>query len=229
MRKTTFVRTLSCLFILSCLIAFGMIFLPAFAQNTTPATSPATNTASDSPAVTAMPSDPKELMLLAAKSNGMIGDDMKPWHLKITYKYLDDQGNVADQGIYEEYWVSQTKYKLTYTSKNGSRTEYGTDKGILNSDNEKPLDTHDMRRWVLGPTLSVDSVKNSDYILRQDTVDGEKLNCLRKQVNGNPSGFTYCLGTQTAAVQTIDAGTERILRRNMILFQDHYLAKDMQI
>jgi len=44
---------------------------------------------------------PKELMLLAAKSNGMIGDDMKTLASEITYKYLDDQGNVADQGIYE--------------------------------------------------------------------------------------------------------------------------------
>jgi len=218
---------LSCCFILFCLIALSMVCQPAFAQNTSPAAAPA----NDSPASATMPSDPKELMLLAAKTNGLISDDMKPWHLKVSYKYFDDQGKVEDQGTFEEFWVSQSKYKLTFTSKNGSRTEYGTDKGVLNSDSEKPVDTHDMRRHLLSPVPSVHPVENSDFSLQQETIDGEKLNCLNvKRANGNSSGFTYCLDTQTPALRTTDAGgTERVIRKNIIRFQGHYIAEDMQM
>ncbi len=234
MRKTAFVNALFSFAALLCLAVLTAAPLPAFTQDSPSAAAPvstqAANPATDSPPA-AMPTDPKALMLLAAKSNGLIGDDMKPWHLKVSYKLLDEKGNVTDQGIFEEYWVSQTKYKLTFTSKTGSRTEYGTDKGVLNSDSEKPVDTHDMRRHLLSPVPSVHSVENSDFSLRQDTVDGEKLNCLNlKRANGNPSGFTYCLDTQKPALRTTDAGgTERILRNNIISFQGHYIAEDMQI
>ncbi len=224
MRKKTFVRTFSCCFILFCLIAFGKVCQPAFAQNTAPTTA----SANDSPAVAAMPSNPKKLMLLAAKSNGLISDDMKPWHLKVSYKYFDDQGKVEDEGTFEEFWVSQTKYKRVYTSKTGSRTEYGTDKGVLNSDNEKPVSTHDMTRHILSPMPSVQSVENSnDYVIRQDTVDGEKLNCLNPKGN---SSHTYCLDLQEPALRFTNAGgTERVTRKNIIRFQSHYVAEDMQI
>jgi len=43
-----------------------------------------------------MPSDPKALMLLAAQSNGLTGADIKPWHLKATYKVLDADGKATD-------------------------------------------------------------------------------------------------------------------------------------
>ena len=102
MRNTTFVRTLSCCISLFCLVALGMICRLAFAQDATPAVAPA----KEAPAVAALPSDPKELMLLAAKTNGLTGDDVQPWHVEATYQLLDEQGSVRDQGTYEEFWVS---------------------------------------------------------------------------------------------------------------------------
>lgn len=62
-----------------------------------------------------MPHDPNELMLLAAKVNGLTADNVKPWHLRATYKLLDEKGNSTDQGVYEEFWVSPTKFKRTFT------------------------------------------------------------------------------------------------------------------
>ena len=104
MRKTTFVRTLSCCISLFCLIVLGLLCRPAFAQDATPTVAPAKET----PAVT-MPKDPKPLMLLAAKTNGLTGDDVKPWHLKASFPLMDDQGKATDHGTYEEFWVNPTK------------------------------------------------------------------------------------------------------------------------
>jgi len=39
-----------------------------------------------------VPSDPAELMVLAAKSNGLAGDGLQPWHLKASYTEFDAQG-----------------------------------------------------------------------------------------------------------------------------------------
>ena len=226
MRKTTFVRTLTCRIGLFCLVAFGLIFIPAFAQDATPATTPA----KEAPAV-AMPSDPKELMLLAAKTTGLTGDDMKPWHLKASWKMLDEQGSLTDQGTFEEYWVSNNKYKLTFTTKTGSRTEYGTEKGILNSDNEGPVGTHDLRRLWISPMPTSQSLGSSDFMLRQIKVEGEDLNCLnRKGANGDSTGPTYCLEPQTVILRYTEypSGSERAIRRKIVSFQGHYFAEDLQ-
>jgi hypothetical protein len=39
-----------------------------------------------------------ELMLLAAKSNNLYEDGLQPWHLKATFKVLDENGKATDQG-----------------------------------------------------------------------------------------------------------------------------------
>jgi TonB family protein len=225
MRKTAFVQSVPWRFSFICIFALSLFGLPAFAQDAQPADS----SVKEAPAV--MPSDPKELMLLAAKTNGLTGDDMRPWHLKATWKMLDEKGSVADQGTYEEFWVSNTKYKLTFTTKTGSRTEYGTEKGIVNSDSEAPVDTHDLRRLWIFPMPIPGSLKSSDFGLRPETANGENLNCLyRKGANGDPSGPLYCLDPQTSILRYTEYpfGSERAIRRKIISFQGHYFAEDLQ-
>jgi TonB family protein len=124
MRKTTFVRPISGCASLLCLSALGMICLPAFAQD-------ASHT-QRAPAA-AVPSDPAAFMLLAAQSNGLSPAGGQSWHLKASYKTYDEQGNAKDQGVFEEFFVSPTKYKSSYSSTGFSQTTYGTEKGRLQS------------------------------------------------------------------------------------------------
>jgi TonB family protein len=227
MRNTTFVRTLFCYISIFCLASFSLIFLPAFAQDATPAAI----SAKEAPAATALPSDPKELMLLAAKSNGLIGDDMKPWHLKVSWKMLDETGGITDQGTYEEFWVSETKYKLTCTNKTSSRTKYGTERGVLISDNEAPVNTHDLRRQLLFPMPDAHSIESSDYVLSKESFDENEFYCLNKKgASGSPYGPTYCLDTQRPILISSEyGGAERTFRSTIVSFQNHYIAGDLQI
>jgi hypothetical protein len=64
-------------------------------------------------------------MLLAAKTNSLTGADVQPWHLKATFTALDEKGNSTDQGPYEEFWASPTKYKRTFTGTAFTRIDYG--------------------------------------------------------------------------------------------------------
>ena len=235
MRKTIFVRTLSCRIAL--LLAHGAICLPAFAQNATPAAAPteaqatatATATAKDAPAA-AMPSDPKELMLLAAKSNGLTGDDVKPWHVKATYQLLDGEGNVKDQGTYEEFWVSPTKYKRTFTGAAFTQTDYGTDKGDLRSGSQdQVLYAILVRVKLISPLPDVKAIERERFAAQKQTVGGVKLTCLKmKDEGGNAFGAAWCIDIDQPIlrIDAISPGTQNLHNR-ILRFQGRFIAGDL--
>ena len=66
--------------------------------------------------VPATPQDAKALFLQAAKVNGLYGDDLKPWHLKVSYKLLDASGQPTDEGTIEEFWAGPKLGKRVITS-----------------------------------------------------------------------------------------------------------------
>ena len=158
MRKTTFVKPPFGCLNLFCFAALGLAWLPASAQD-------AAAPKEAAPAATTLPTDPKALILLAAQTNGLTGDDMKPWHLKATYKSLDDQGKVTDQGIFEELWAGPTRYKQSFTSQNYTRTEFGTEKGIVfTSENEAPRDQlMEMASEFVAPVPSVAQAEHLQF------------------------------------------------------------------
>src|ERR1700689_1205167 len=80
-----------------------------------------------------MPADPTERMLLAAKVNGLTGGEMQPWHLKASFQWMDENGNVKDQGTIEEWWAAPTKNRVTYTLTGISQTFYQTEHGRFRS------------------------------------------------------------------------------------------------
>jgi TonB family protein len=239
MRKTTFVRTPSCGIDLICLVALCMVYLPTFAQNATPvaapteaqATATATATAKDAPAA-AMPSDPKELMLLAAKSNGLTGDDVKPWHVKATYQLLDEAGNVKDQGTYEEFWVSPAKYKRTFTGKAFAQTDYGTEKSVLRSgsQDELPHTITEIHAEIVSPLLKVKAVESESFVAQKRTMGGVKLTCLNmKDGGGSAFGTTWCIESDKPILR-IDATPQgaQNLHNRIVSFRGSYIAGDLQ-
>jgi TonB family protein len=233
MRKTTFVRMLCRPIGLLWLFAVGMIGLPAFAQDATsvqaPGTAPAAAPAKDAPA--AMPSDPKELMLLAAKSNGLTGDDVKPWHVKATYQLLDDAGNVKDQGTYEEFWVSPTKYKRTFTGKAFTRTEYGTKNGALVSGDQDPLYSqgHEIRDGFFAPMPSLESIDKNTYVIEQREAGGVKYTCLNlKDALGKPYGSTWCLAPDMPILRVgLWSPDWQVVHNRILRFQGRFVAGDL--
>jgi TonB family protein len=104
----------------------------AFAGAQTLQTAPAPPTAP--PAATALaaplPTDPNALLQLAADSNGLHGAGLKPWHTRATWQTLDDQKQIKAQGIFEEWWGGEKKYKMSWKSADVDRTYYGTDHGL---------------------------------------------------------------------------------------------------
>lgn len=211
----------------------GLICLPDYGQDSKSAAAPATAqmTAPAQEVPAALPSDPKELMLLAAKTNGLTGDDVKPWHVKASYQSLDDQGNVQDQGIYEEFWVSGTKYKRTFTGKAFTQTEYGTAKGYFFSGdlNAQFRQGYKIRNGFFNPLPNLEMIEKFSFALEKHEAGGVKYACLNfKDANGNPFGPTWCLSADKPILR-VGSSPEggQVLHNRILRFRGQYIAGDL--
>jgi len=88
--------------------------------------------ASPSPASgdVAVPKKAKELLLAAARVNGLEGPGIKPWHILVRYEKFDWLGETEQTGAYEEWWIAPNRYRLAYRGPTFTQTEYGTESGV---------------------------------------------------------------------------------------------------
>lgn len=211
-----------------------MICRPALTQDVTPAAAPA----KEAPTVT-MPKDPKALMLLAAKTNGLTGDDVKPWHLKASWQMLDEKGGITDHGTYEEFWVSPTKYKRTYSSNSFMQTTYGTENGALRSGARDflPEPFTQIRDEIVTPIviagMSIDYMSSGKEKVDQGR---KELHCIGSW--GTTASLqsphfvppTYCFDTGTPALRISLRWGEisQFVHNNIVSFQGRYLPGDLE-
>lgn len=209
-------------------IAFGLICLPAFTQDAVSAAAPAQETSA-----AALPSDPRELMLLAAKTNGLIGNDVQPWHLKASYKLFDEQGNVKDQGTYEELWVSPIKYKRIVTGAKFTYSVYGTENGALFSGDQTQqfAGEDDVRRGLLNWLPSPEVIGKSNYSLHKREDGGLKFACLNQiDDSGLAFGPTWCLDADKLILRiSFSADGSQILHNRIVRFRGCFLTGNMQL
>ena len=180
----------------------------------------------------ATPTDPRELMLLAARMNGLTGDGVKPWHLKVTYTLLGEDGKTTDQGTYEEFWVSQTKFKRVFTGNNSTQADYGTEKGVMRSGARQDFHTLllDARRDLVDPLPSEKAIEHEEFSLKQVDSNGVKLSCL--SITGQPAlGLTYCLNPGQPILRISGHASEaiQVLHNRILHFQDRTIAGDLKI
>jgi TonB family protein len=200
---------------------------PAAAGAATPAAPPAI----EAPA--SLPSDPKELMLLAAKSNGLTGDDVKPWHLKASYKLLDENGNTKDQGTFEEFWAAADKFKRTFTGAAFKYSIYGTEKGVLFSgDQSLQFRREDeLLREILNPLPSPQLIEKNSYVRREIEMGGVKFACLSlKDVNGNPYGTNWCLDPESPILRiTVPQMGDSAVHNDIVRFQGRFVPGNLRL
>jgi TonB family protein len=227
MRNSIFVRALSSYISLFCLVAPGLLCCPAVAQNATPAAAPA----KDAPAVT-MPKNPVELMLLAAKYNCLTGPDVQPWRLKAAWKLFDEKGGITDQGTFEEYWVSPTKYKRTFTGTAFTQTYYGTPRGVLRSGLHQllPALIGEVRDEFVAPLPNSLTIEHEDFTRSHRNIGDDKLICLKLTGVRVDPGISYCLAEDKPILRmrSFTMKSTDVLHGSVIVFQNHFIAGDLQ-
>src|ERR1700679_529332 len=177
-----------------------------------------------------MPSDAKELMLLAAKTNRLRSPDLKPWHLVATYQIFNDDGSIKSEGTMEEFWVSPTKNKLIYTSGAQSQTIYDTGQGeyTVGGAGMDLLPAYRSHREMTEPLPAI--ITDNDYAIGELDTGGVAAVCLHRQdVDGRTYDPTWCFepGSPTLRI-TVNANSEDVLHSNPVSFQGRTIPADVK-
>jgi hypothetical protein len=236
MRKKTFVTPLSCCSGFLCFAALSTTLAPLFAQDSTSAATPAQE------ASTTMPSDAKALMLLAAKTNGLTGPDVQPWHTKASFTVLEEGGNAKDQGTIEEFWVSHNEFKVVYKGAAFTQAYYGTQNGVLRAGEPNPEShlLYEAQQELVYPiSISEKMIKDYDlgFEVTEHNLGGTKLLCISETSSFGsppPRGVIvpyFCLDAEKPIVRIADriGDQSQFIHNNVLQFKGRYLPRDLKV
>lgn len=127
------------------------------------------------------------LMAAAVKSNGLSGDGLKPWHMKVAFQMLPD-GNAKKPvaGTLEEWYLDRYHWRRTYVSSEptwtgsewraGKAHRYVTKRRF--ADFEEYWLTSRVARPVINPLYQVNDIRPDDeLVVERVETNGLKLNC----------------------------------------------------
>ena len=198
-------------------------FLSAMVALSAAQTSPADSTK--------MPADSRELLLLASRSSDLTVEGVKPWHAKATYRLMDDQGNVTDEGTYEELWAEPSRFKRTYAGKGYTQTDTSAIAGVMRTGQREDVSRllFDMRRELVTPLPNARSLGDGPFAEKQVNTGGSDLRCIFLR---DPARVpAYCIASDQAILRmTVWSGQGiQILHNRILRFQGKYIPGDLEI
>jgi len=205
--------------------------MKAQAQNQSAATGAQGNAAS--PAAQTLPApvpkDPKALMVLAAKVNGLAGLGAKPWHLKAMYQTFDADGKPEHLGIFEEWWVGPKKYKVSYSSPDFQQTIFvdGTARLSTGDGGWPAMQVTMAEKYLLQPLPSAEIIAQSRYEEHDRTLGRVLLKCVQS-AGLSPWQPIICFNKGLASVRVAIPGEGLdALFGNTVQVDRHYVAKQV--
>jgi TonB family protein len=184
----------------------------------------------------AAPKDPQALLALGFEKNGLRGADVQPWHIRGHYTIYDKDGKPGDQGVYEEWWVSATRYERSFTSQKFAQTEYANGSGLFRAGTQEwPMAELAMRLNLVEPVPEF-SPAVFHFKENSESSGKVKLTCVSATypVRDNLSvlnGFfpNICFDRATPEIRVVSMGGGfQTLYNQIALFQGHYLARDIR-
>jgi len=195
-----------------------MVTPALFAQNAN--TAPAADTQS----IGTMPDDPSAILSTAAKVNGLNDPNLQPWHIKASYRTFDLQGKPQDSGTYEEFWISDRKYRRSYTSMNFTQTDVATGSRLFRSGNQNWPDFLEgsVRRELIQPIPEL-NFRNSKLGRKKRSFGPVELLCITLTSE-------YCFAPDQPAlrIDSSTGGSTQTVFNSIVLFQGHFVAKDIR-
>ena len=176
-----------------------------------------------------MPSDPTELMLLAAKVNGLDRADIQPWHLKATFQSMGEDGTVKDKGTIEEFWAGPKKNRVTYTTTGVSQTFYQTELGRFRSGPEAgvPAFAVEALNAVVSPLPRLEDLQHEKFQKQDHEAGSTKLICLHGS-NTLPTA-SYCIEADKPVLRITSFGPSQTVNNKMAVFQGQHVPLEVGI
>jgi TonB family protein len=184
-------------------------------------------------------SDPRAIMKLAAKINGLSGLNAQPWEVKVSFKALGEKGYLLDEGTYEETWISPIKFKRTLIGATHTLSEFGTAQGTLRSGDKwkSSVTLNDMHLAMLNPLPADIFIKLSEARGESRNVAGVQCRCVDLYQHPSPRatetkpGYSYCFDAKGILLQATMAAwdnTQYVLT-NSIQFQGRWVPSDIEV
>lgn len=180
-------------------------------------------------------SSPAALLESLRLNNGLTGPDIRPWHLHGSYKIYNDVGQPDVEGTYEEWWLSPTRYKLSFVSSRFTQTDYADGATLFRDGNQEwsgGLERF-LREQLVDPIPAADLLKD----MHLAAANNSRFRCISMvyqlpqnlQVAGSyfPS---VCFELTSPTLRISSAGISRnTIYNNIINFQGRHLAKQVQL
>ena len=186
-----------------------------------------------------MPADAGDLMVLAAKRNGLTSPEMKPWHLKASYATFDSQGNIEAEGTIDEWWAQKHKARISFHSGGDTQTTYYTDAGSYQSGEvANHLGAAEVARQdIVEPLPSPEFLQTESFSVPPRDPRGSKLLCVvtkestSDQRLPSSTGATYCFDSDKPILRLIAGanGWEQTVRNKFVTYQGKYLPTDVKV
>ena len=208
-----------------------------FVQDSPP-TAPVKNSPSSATSIAQdtipMPKDPAAILDAAAKINGLVGAGPRPWHLKVSYQTFDTKGHSQDSGTYEEFWISDKKYKRSYESSNFSQTDFATDHGLYRSGNQNWPGLLEMmvRTELIEPMPTAMNLHGLELGKNRRSLGKVKLQCVTlKSETIFPTSDVYCFQQDEPILRFASSmgGSNDIVFNDIVVFEGHWLAREVRV
>jgi TonB family protein len=182
-----------------------------------------------------MPKDPNALMLLAARVNGLGSPDMKPWHLKANYQTFDAEGKPKEQGVFEEWWASPDKYKISYSSTSFNQVQYYVDGKTWTTGDKGWVPFRDsmVEHYLVHPLQMPLDTDDGPYTIVKRQLGKVSLACAApdNSRSGKPAyGDTICFDDQRPVLRLEEPDQNIfVLLNDIIRIGNHYIDKQILV
>ena len=218
------------------LFSFAYLASCCFGQVSSPTQPSATTATTSTSAQMEMPSDPAALLNLGAKKNGLQNVQAAPWHMKATYQVLDERGSAKETGTFEEFWVSDTKVKVSYSGPGVNQTLYLTkDGGFRVGDQKLASGDFSAARYSLSPFFPSDELLKMSKVDSIDKQAGSlQLRCVTLDTSKpGLAGFSeiYCFSLNAPILRMYEtsAGANQNVYNGIVSFEGIYVAHDVSV
>jgi TonB family protein len=216
------------------LIPALMLVLSASAQIANPpTTSNPQTTPTAAPADPPMPKDPNALMQLAARVNGLGSPDMKPWHLKANYQTFDADGKPKEQGVFEEWWASPEKYKISYTSPSFNQVQYRNGEKFWKTGDSGWVPFRDdmVEQYLVDPLRMAADTDKVPYTIANRQLGKVSLVCAGPDASRSDKpvyGETFCFDDDKPILR-VEQSSVFALFNDIIRIENHYIDKQILV
>uniref|UniRef100_A0A7V5CU60 TonB C-terminal domain-containing protein n=1 Tax=Acidobacterium capsulatum TaxID=33075 RepID=A0A7V5CU60_9BACT len=100
----------------------------------------------------ALPRDPKALLALGARSDGLALSGLRNWTITIDYQLYDAQGLRTQAGVFQEWWAGPDDYRMRFSRPGYHLDAWVTPKGSYSiGDPNLPMAERLVYRWMMEP------------------------------------------------------------------------------